>query len=585
MTNTLRALASKFHHIWAMTVLHWIPVKWQRYIFNRYSVFSLFMLCYTTALQLIGGLPSLGYHFFYEAPFLLGLYFLFSTLLKPSAWTPYIAALPLVLAYTADDAFFVAYGAVFKIIDLHDVPELIDILPLSYKLSFSALIGLPLLLYLRNLDWRKFKPALAGGLSLFMIGSTTEFVPQPVTAAFENIGAGIIPWSDASSVRNKGRLGVLLYFEAKRKQMQADTAAHRNRELYVSEMTESAKALSQLSNKHNVHLIVLESFLDPTLLKGVRFSKDPRHPDYIAHLAEGLGFSIAPVFGGSTSQSEFEALCGVPALRKISNIEFNAFGGEAAFCLPGILAQGGYQTIATNGFKPNFFNTIKAYNGIGFGEAYFASEYAKQRPTYFSTGPIAAGETYMFDGTLFDENLRFIKKRMQEKPGQPILNYVLSIYGHFPHYMDPEKRPQVLTMQSEFSDEQLLRAANQHYYRTEAIFRYVKGLIEADPNSMIIFISDHLPPLIEGTQSYRKFGYLENAEGSTFMNRILVIENGKNVKYPTIHHYDVPSLIYNYLTDGKYCAAQTCNLFKTVRSKEEYEQAYLRLMAHVVEGK
>ena len=32
------------------------------------------------------------------------------------------------------------------------------------------------------------------------------------------------------------------------------------------------------------------------------------------------------------------------------------------------------------------------------------------------------------------------------------------------------------------------------------------------------------------------------------MNRILVVENGKVVRHKTIHHYQVPSLIYDYLT-------------------------------------
>jgi Sulfatase len=565
--------------------MNWIIKALQKSLLNRYAVFTAFMLIYSTALQYFGGLPSLFNHFFTEAPFLLGIYWLFNIVLKQGRWAPWIAALPLVFAYGAFDAYFFAYGTVFHVADMNELPELVDVLPTSYKIAFAALVGFPLLAFLMYFDLNKFKHAIAGGVVLCTVGAATQFSPTPIAQAYEQFGEGIEEWSDAGSVWKKGRLSILYYFEAKRRQTQDVAATNHNRAQYEQDMFKAADNLRQQTNNHNVHLVLLESFLDPTLFKAASFSKDPRHPDYVARFADGLGFSVAPVFGGSTSQSEFEALCGVPALRKVSNIEFNAFGGAPAYCLPGILAKGGYQTLATNGFKPNFFNAIKAYSGIGFSEAYFPAEYAKQRPTYFSTGNIASSEYFMFDGQLFDENLRFIKQRMRERPGQPIFNYVLAIYGHFPHNMDPEKRPQVLTMQSEFSDEQLLRAANQHYYRTEAIYRYVEGLIEADPNSLIIFFSDHLPPLLEGTQSYKKFRYLDNAEGSTFMNRILIIENGKAIKYPTLHHYDIPSLIYNYLTDGKYCADNPCNLASTVRSREDYTNAYMRLMAHVVDDK
>ncbi|MCB2215224.1 hypothetical protein [Desulfofustis glycolicus] len=69
-------------------------------------------------------------------------------------------------------------------------------------------------------------------------------------------------------------------------------------------------------------------------------------------------------------------LCGVPALRKLSGIEFDVFTGSRTLCLPNILSEAGYQTIATNAFYPDFFNATKAYRGLGFASINFPREFA-----------------------------------------------------------------------------------------------------------------------------------------------------------------------------------------------------------------
>jgi hypothetical protein len=124
-------------------------------------------------------------------------------------------------------------------------------------------------------------------------------------------------------------------------------------------------------------------------------------------------------------------------------------------------------------------------------------------------------------------------------------------------------------MNAPHDDLQLLRAANQYWYRTQAIAAYVRGLIKLDPNSLIILVSDHVPPLDEGIDSYKDFRYLDNIDDSIHMNRILVVENGKVVRHKTIHHYQVPSLIYDYLTGEKFCAEHNCDPSADVR-KDQY---------------
>ena len=199
-----------------------------------------------------------------------------------------------------------------------------------------------------------------------------------------------------------------------------------------------------------------------------------------------------------------------------------------------------------------------------------------------------SGETYVFDGVLFSENLDFIAKKIAENPGKPIFNYINSIYGHLPHDINYDKRPKVVEIQSQTKDEQLERSANQYFYRTKAIATFVKGLVAVDPKSLIILVSDHLPPLAYGPNTYLDFNYLGGVNDAIHLNRIFIVENGRAVQYSTIHHFDIPKIVLNYVTKGKYCQEHTCDfksadepvIAKTVEQHDEY----MSIMAQAMGG-
>jgi hypothetical protein len=159
----------------------------------------------------------------------------------------------------------------------------------------------------------------------------------------------------------------------------------------------------------------------------------------------------------------------------------------------------------------------------------------------------------------------------------------MTIYGHTPHNLDEEIRPRFIKLPSDQKDEYLEKAVNQYYYRTEAIARYVQGLLKIDPDSLIILVSDHVPTLSFGPTTYKKFQYMKNIKDSIFYNRIVIIENGKTKQYNTMRHYDVPKVIANYLTNGAYCRTNRCNFVdKTLadRSSNESLENYMTIMAH-----
>ena len=558
----------------------WISWTWDkiRRYGIRYLVFLVFMEALSEILSWQSELLSLRFHLRMEVPLLLALYWAFNFVLRPGKLSAYVAALPMVLAYVAGDVFYIALGDVLRMIDLQNLPELLKVLPFAEKAGLILALALPPALLLVFANYRRYWRVLTmAGLALVCVAAV-EFQPDAVIAGLQFAGGlESAEWANGACVNENGRLTALLYFEAARRSAIKQTDAYRKRGEYDQEVRASADFILKNGNRHNVYLVVLESWVDPTLFRGVTFSKDPRHPDFAQLVGDEQGFSISPVFGGGTAQAEFEALCGVPALKALSEVEFDVFTGHAAGCMPGILHQAGYATYVSNVYQPDFFNSVKAYTGIGFDKLYYPIEYSRGRETYLTARNASDVESWMFDGDLFNQNLAFIARTLREHPGQPIFNYVLTMYGHEPHDIDTQLRPLVLSMNAPHGDQQLLRVANQYYYRTQAIAGYIRALIKLDPKSVIILVSDHVPPLGEGTKTYKDFRYLDNIDDSMHLNRILVVENGKVVQHKTIHHYNIPSLIYDYLTSQRYCAQNNCDL-----SSGERENKYKLLISRAV---
>lgn len=556
--------------------------KLKRKLINKYTLFILFLLVYMYILRSIDSIHSSRYHFRLEIPFVLYLYYIFNLILRRGKWKPYIAAIPIILAYALYDLYYIIFGRIFRIIEFKELPELIDVLPISYIAPSIMFVIFPLCIFILSIDRKRYQQLLISAAPIFFLILIIEIYPNIFLNSFNKISKEVSNWSDIDNVDFNGRFMMLFYQESKRKMAYIKTLSYRNLDKY--DKHEIIDNIDKNGNKKNIHLIVLESFLDPSLLKGVDFTKDPKHKKFVSLFGDNAGFSISPVFGGFTAQAEFELLCGVPAFHELSSVEFNVFTGSKIYCMPRILEKVGYKTIASNSYKPNLYNTIPAYKSIGFSKIYFPKEYAMGKKTYLSIEDIT-DEKFMFDGILFKQNIEFVSNLIKEDPKQPILNYVLGQYGHFPHEINENKRPSVIETITEHPDEQLSRFVNQYYYRTEAIAEFVNKLIEVDPGAIIIIVSDHLPPLIDGVKSYTKLKYLVNIDDSIYYNRILIIENGKPVKYNILHHYDIPDLIFNYLTDGKHCLKNECNIFEVKKEKLEYFDDYMNIMAHAVDIK
>lgn len=511
------------------------------------------------------------------------LYALIYLSMRPGKFRPLIAALPMFLLYLLHDVFFLIYGKVFRIINFSEVPELLQIVPWFSAVALVLIFTVPLALIIYRFRFTRSGSFLIVYVPLLFLTAVLLVSPSSFVQAFESLANEIVKYSDAKSVENNGRLSMMLYREAQRQDALQTILPYRNREQYEQQVTTRIENLKKNINARNVHLIVLESFLDPRLFRKLSFSRSPVAPEFEALFNDKLGLSKSPVFGGATAQAEFELLCGVPAFERLSSVEFNMFGGSNVYCLPGLLSEVNYRTVATNAYKPNFFNAIDGYEGTGFDELHFPVEFYSATESYLQFGD-PGDEEYMFDRELFEQNLSFIKKHLVQHPEQPLLNYVMTIYGHTPHNIDPDKRPAIITTQSDFEDDHLQRVTNQFYYRSEAIAEYVRALMAVDPDSLIVLVTDHVPPLRKGPNTYNALGYLPDHQDAMYYNRLAVIENRQVRRYHDIHHYELPDIVFNYLTQGEHCRKKPCaHLGQATAPREQRLDEYLQLMAHATD--
>lgn len=551
-------------------------------VLNRYVIFIGFIILFTWVMSFIGGMPPLRLFCRLEILLLLCLYFYFNAVTRPSKWQPIVTALPLVIVYGIFEANFISLGRLLRIIEIKEFPELLNVLPVWVIILIVLVSVLPLIAFLKLLRLDRIPVMVFGALPFLAIVLMLESVPEQFLVAFGKIQREVTDWSDIQSAEDNGRIWMMLYHEAKRNANLNKMADYKDDPAFLRENEKTVTELQALQIKKNIHLVVLESFVDPELFQGLTFSRKPVHPEFEKIFKNKGSFSISPVFGGGTAQAEFELLCGVPALKKLSGVEFDVFTGKETYCLPAVLSRGGYYTMATNAYKPDFFNSINAYNGVGFKKSHYPKEYASGRETYLSTGDVT-GEKYMFDGELLKQNLAFIKEWKTSNPGVPLFNYVISIYGHFPHLMNQEKRPTLIDVKGAIKDGHLENCINQYYYRTEALAKFINEITVLDPESLVILISDHIP-WVYGPETYKKLGYVAGDKDFEFINRVFFFEDGRAVQYDKIHHYDIPDLILNYITGGRHCETHACNIAasKEPVEKRDYEKAYMTIMANAM---
>ena len=498
-----------------------------------------------------GGIDEYFTAFYHELPYLIVVFAAMFYLMKPSPWRALIAASPIVVLYLGMDLYYVFMHSIFKLDDLLILPEGLTVSPWWVRLGVWGVIltwVVSFLLLIKRRPQQLIVPFVL--LAIAVAPPIAAFTkPTQFLAAAATQGLNIIPWSDRWTAASVGRATSLLLFAATKHKAMAELALLP----VVDDPDRDPEVLkSSLKTARNIHIIVLESLLDPDRFKGLKF-KTPTAPPEFKALRKKIHVTESPVFGGGTAQAEFEILCGVPALELYTSAEFNMLDGARTPCLPSVLAEAGYRTVATQSYKPDFFNSEKAYHSLGFEEINFPTVFAGSRSTYLRYDD---SEHYIYDGDLYTQNLAYVEKLIAD--GRPFLNYVLGVYGHLPHETDTVRFPPKVDIVGLDKNSQTYLAIQQFYYRAGALAEYVQKLRKIDPDSLIVVASDHLPPLDGGPKVYKKFGYTLTANDEYKQN--IWFYDGpehKNLSWPD-RDYEFMDFILDVLTEQRICKQVVC---------------------------
>lgn len=245
----------------------------------------------------------------------------------------------------------------------------------------------------------------------------------------------------------------------------------------------------QLAARRNVHLVLLETFWDPKALKAYQFSRDPFDPRFRRLLEQGGNSAVmTPHFGHLTANAEFEALCGLPATE---DAVFQNRLKDVLPCLPRILRELGYQTLASHTNHRDSWGRDTAYRYMGF--ANFNAYEAFVRDDLDGV--------FLNDASFYRQN-RTVVSRFDRST--PYFNYLVTISSHYPYQLNGDRRPPLVNVSP--ADAQVQDYANVLAYSSRAFMDWVEAVRKDDPDALIVAFGDHAPALPPDQRPYAESG-------------------------------------------------------------------------------
>ena len=283
----------------------------------------------------------------------------------------------------------------------------------------------------------------------------------------------------------------------------------------------------------NIIIIQNESQADYGALTNLEFSVDPMEFQHSLKENTISGETYVSVFGGGTSNTEYEmltsnALAGLP----LNIFPFQQLVNKKSDSLVWTLSQYGYDTVAMHPETKNNYRRERVYQYLGFDSYYFTDT----KPSIDDLFGVEYERNFVSDRSLY----KGIQQLLTEKKGkEPLFNFVVTMQGHgsYNSSLSAYERTVSITnveSQNDSATEYLtsLRSSDQ------ALKELVTFLKKFEEPTVLIMYGDHHPTL-----SSEFFGtYMDSSQpGVMYKTPFLIWSN-----------FDIPerenvSLSVNYL--------------------------------------
>jgi hypothetical protein len=235
----------------------------------------------------------------------------------------------------------------------------------------------------------------------------------------------------------------------------------------------------------DIVIVQSESLFDPSRLQGM----SGNHLPHLRRLAENAwsGELTVPTFGGGTIRTEFELLTGLP-LQAFPEVRY-PYLQLVRREMPGLvrtLAQRGYRTVAIHPNGGAFWNRNQALRDLGFESFIDGSGFAESPREGW----------YVSDAGLTDRVIAELREA-----GPPQLIMAISIQNHGPYTRSSENPPgyelvgAVPAELGEAEQESWLMYLSLLRRTDEELGRLAAYLQKRERRTLLLFYSDHLPPL------------------------------------------------------------------------------------------
>lgn len=278
-------------------------------------------------------------------------------------------------------------------------------------------------------------------------------------------------------------------------------------------------------DKPHIIIIMSEAFWDPTQMENVKFNQDPLENFHEISSSHTSGQLLAPVFGGSTANTEFESMTGysmnfLPA----GSIPYLFHVKKPILSLPRILKDQGYDTTAYHSYHNWFYQRNLVYKNLGF-DRFVSLEFIPEPKV---------DALYYRDREVNDMIIEQIQNAKE-----PQFVFGVTMQNHGPFQSTVKKDYATIEVEnknmSEESKNILEYFSDNMVEMDKELTRMIKKMEELDEKVMIIYYGDHLPLLGLNYQVYKEAGYF--ADDVTYEDYLKM--------------YSTPLLIWDNFSDSQ----------------------------------
>lgn len=274
----------------------------------------------------------------------------------------------------------------------------------------------------------------------------------------------------------------------------------------------------------NIICILLESFVNPDLIKFIETDEDPIPNFHKLYDTYTSGYLTVPVVGAGTANSEFEILTGM-------GMQFFGLGEypyktvlKKTNCesIAADLKTLGYGAHAVHNNGGNFYSRAHVFSMMGFDT--FTSKELMDIQDYTPIG------TWPTDDILIGE----VEKSLDYTPDQPDFVYTITVEGHGDYPKEKVLEDPDIAVTANVEDEGMQYAWEYYVNQLHEVDEFIGDLIamleQRDEKTFVVMFGDHLPTM-GLTEEDMTTGSLFQTQYATWNNFGLEKEDGDMTAY------------------------------------------------------